>query len=136
MAYSADSRIRSDVFGAKGSTPHVPISTNESAYGTISPRHRREQWRRTDTAAIGGVHGDEFEGPLVLQTSRARAAAGTGQRRVIIIPRSTCRRCSRDPLSPLTASISTAHSPDTQRHDHADDRALRSTTSCFRSPTS
>ena len=66
---------------------HAPISTNTSAYGTVLiPMTVAKNGRGPTLLAIGGVHGDEYEGPLVL-TRLARAIdPGRMNGRVIIIP--------------------------------------------------
>ncbi len=85
------SRIRCDIdFGRDGiqvSYLAVPSSTNESAYGTVTVPIAVLKHGTGPTALFtGGVHGDEYEGPVALMNLIRELDPGRLQGRLIIIP--------------------------------------------------
>jgi predicted deacylase len=83
--------IRCDIdFEANGkfsSFLGVPISTNESAYGTITiPITVIRNGEGPTISFTGGVHGDEYEGPVTLMKLARSLQPEDIQGRVIIIP--------------------------------------------------
>ena len=65
----------------------VPISTNESAYGTVPvPITVIRNGTGPTVYLSGGVHGDEFEGPIALMKLARELEAAEVQGRIIITP--------------------------------------------------
>ena len=63
----------------------VPISTNESAYGTLTILIAAVNDRRGPRLLLtGSVHGDEYEGPVLLTNLARRLQAEHVQGRVIL----------------------------------------------------
>ncbi len=88
---SDDTNIRCDIdFDAQGKQSSflgVPISTNESAYGTITiPITVVANGEGPTMSFTGGVHGDEYEGPVTLMKLAQSLRAEEINGRVIIIP--------------------------------------------------
>lgn len=88
---SEHSRIRTDVdFDRNGkqiSYLAVPNSTNSSAYGTVTiPIAVIKNGSGPTILFTGGVHGDEYEGPVTLINLARELQAGQVQGRIIIVP--------------------------------------------------
>ena len=88
---SEGSRIRTDIDYDKGgkqvSFLAVPNSTNESAYGTVTiPIAVFKNGRGPTMLLTGGVHGDEYEGPVTLMNLVRELLVERIQGRVIVIP--------------------------------------------------
>ena len=71
MMTTTESRIGTDIDfdkdGKQQSYLRVPISTNSSAYGTVPiPITAVKQGKGPTILITGGVHGDEYEGPIAL----------------------------------------------------------------------
>ena len=65
----------------------VPISTDESAYGTVTvPITVIKNGSGPTVYLSGGVHGDEFEGPVALMKLARELEPGEVQGRIIITP--------------------------------------------------
>ena len=65
----------------------VPISTDESAYGTVTvPITVIKNGAGPTVYLSGGVHGDEFEGPVALMKLARELEPGEVQGRIIITP--------------------------------------------------
>ncbi len=76
-----------DADGRQCSFLSVPISTNESAYGSLTiPITVLKNGEGPTVSFTGGVHGDEYEGPVTLMKLASSLQAGKIQGRVIIIP--------------------------------------------------
>ena len=85
------SRISTDVdydkAGKQVSFLAVPNSTNESAYGTVTiPIAVLKNGAGPTMLLTGGVHGDEYEGPVTLMKLARQLNAEQIQGRIIIIP--------------------------------------------------
>ncbi len=85
------SMIQCDIdFQADGSQCHflsVPISTNESAYGILTiPITVIKNGRGPTISFTGGVHGDEYEGPITLMKLASSLSESEIRGRVIILP--------------------------------------------------
>jgi len=88
---AADSRISATVdFDKSGKQiGHLaaPISTNASAYGTVTiPIVVLKNGKGPTMFFTGGVHGDEYEGPVALMKIARRLRAAQIEGRVIIVP--------------------------------------------------
>lgn len=85
------SRISTDVdyerTGKQWGHLHVPNSTNESAYGTLLiPICVIKHGKGPTLLMTGGVHGDEYEGPLAIMKLARRLHHEDIQGRLILIP--------------------------------------------------
>ena len=85
------SRVATDVDyekdGKQVSYLGVPISTDDSAYGTVTvPITVLKNGTGPTVYLSGGVHGDEFEGPIALMKLARRLQATEVQGRIIITP--------------------------------------------------
>jgi predicted deacylase len=88
---SENTLIRSDIDfdrnGKQSSFLSVPISTNESAYGSLTiPVTVLKNGDGPTISFTGGVHGDEYEGPVTLMKLTRSLNADEINGRVIIIP--------------------------------------------------
>lgn len=88
---SETSRISTDVdyerTGKQWGHLHVPNSTNESAYGTLLiPLCVIKHGKGPTLLLTGGVHGDEYEGPLAIMKLARRIHHEDIQGRLILIP--------------------------------------------------
>lgn len=88
---AATSRIRTDIdFDLRGkqvSYLGVPSSTNESAYGTVTiPIAVLNNGSGPTFLMTGGVHGDEYEGPVSLMNLVRELEAEQIEGRLIVIP--------------------------------------------------
>ncbi len=88
---STQSLVRSDIDfdrdGKQVSFLAVPISTNESAYGTLAiPIMVVKNGQGPTFSLTGGVHGDEYEGPIALMKLSRILEPHHVNGRVIIIP--------------------------------------------------
>ena len=88
---SESSRIRTDIdyekTGKQVSFLAVPNSTNASAYGTVTiPIAVFNNGHGPTMLLTGGVHGDEYEGPVTLMNLVRELHAEKIQGRVIVIP--------------------------------------------------
>ena len=73
----------------------VPISTDESAYGTVTvPITVVKNGTGPTLYFSGGVHGDEFEGPVALMKLARELEPGECKGGSSSPPASTCPRCS------------------------------------------
>ncbi|MBT4934078.1 MAG: N-alpha-acetyl diaminobutyric acid deacetylase DoeB [Rhodospirillaceae bacterium] len=87
----AEERVRATIdLGAEGLRCghfHVPISTNDSAYGVVSvPIAVARKGEGPTVLLIAGVHGDEYEGPLVLTRLAQNLDHTLLNGRLIIVP--------------------------------------------------
>ena len=85
------SRITTDIDfereGKQVSVLHVPNSVNDSAYGTVLvPITVVQNGRGPNLLATGGVHGDEYEGPIILAKLARMLEPAQVQGRIIIVP--------------------------------------------------
>lgn len=85
------SRISTDVDyerdGKQWGHLHVPNSTNESAFGTLMiPLCVIKRGKGPTLLLTGGVHGDEYEGPLAIMKLARRLHHEDIQGRLILIP--------------------------------------------------
>ena len=85
------SRLLSDLDyerdGKQVSYLRAPISTNDSAYGTVLiPIIVVKNGRGPSVLATGGVHGDEYEGPIILSKLARELAPALIRGRIIILP--------------------------------------------------
>lgn len=85
------SRISTDVdyerTGKQWGHLHVPNSTNESAYGTLMiPLCVMKNGAGPTLLLTGGVHGDEYEGPLAIMKLARRLHHEDVKGRLILIP--------------------------------------------------
>ena len=88
---STGSRISTDIDftkdGKHQSYLWVPVSTNSSAYGTVPiPITVVKRGQGPTVLITGGVHGDEYEGPIALLKLARRLTPGTVRGRVILVP--------------------------------------------------
>ena len=88
---TTESRIGTDIDfdkdGKQQSYLRVPISTNSSAYGTVPiPITAVKQGKGPTILLTGGVHGDEYEGPIALSKLARRLTPEMVQGRVLIVP--------------------------------------------------
>jgi N-alpha-acetyl-L-2,4-diaminobutyrate deacetylase len=88
---TTESRIGTDIDfnkdGKQQSYLRVPISTNSSAYGTVPiPITAVKQGKGPTILIIGGVHGDEYEGPIALSKLARRLTPSMVQGRVMLVP--------------------------------------------------
>ena len=88
---STGSRISTDIDftqdGKHQSYLRVPVSTNSSAYGTVPIPITVVKWGQGPTVLLtGGVHGDEYEGPIALLKLARRLTPGMVRGRVILVP--------------------------------------------------
>lgn len=88
---SEGSRIRSDIDfekdGKQVSFLAVPTSTNDSAYGTVTiPIAVFKNGNGPTMLLSGGVHGDEYEGPVALMNLVQALKPELMQGRLIVIP--------------------------------------------------
>lgn len=84
-------RIATDIdfekVGKQTSYLNVAISTNESAYGTVTvPITIIKNGTGPTIYCSGGVHGDEYEGPIVLRKIMRQLEPSQVNGRIIIIP--------------------------------------------------
>lgn len=91
MPQELATRIRTDIdFGKDGkqvSYLHVPSSTNISAYGAILvPIAVIRNGGGSTILMTGGVHGDEYEGPIALSNLARRLQSAQVRGRAIIVP--------------------------------------------------
>ena len=85
------SRISTDIDftkdGKHQSYLRVPVSTNSSAYGTVPiPITVVKRGQGPTVLITGGVHGDEYEGPIALLKLARRLTPGMVRGRVILVP--------------------------------------------------
>jgi len=85
------SRIRTDIDftrdGKHQSYLHVPVSTNRSAYGTVSIPITMVKHGHGPTILItGGVHGDEYEGPITLSKLAHSLEPEMLRGRIVLVP--------------------------------------------------
>jgi predicted deacylase len=85
------SRIQTDIdfekAGKQSSELHVPISTNESAYGRVLlPITVVKNSAGPTVLLTGGNHGDEYEGPIILSRLSRELTPDQVSGRVIILP--------------------------------------------------
>ena len=81
------SDIDFDRNGKQSSFLSVPISTDESAYGALTiPITVLKNGAGPTISFTGGVHGDEYEGPVTLMKLARKLEASEINGRVIIIP--------------------------------------------------
>jgi N-alpha-acetyl-L-2,4-diaminobutyrate deacetylase len=85
------SRISTDIDftkdGKHESYLRVPVSTNSSAYGTVPiPITVVKHGRGPTILLTGGVHGDEYEGPITLSKLARRLRPGMVQGRIVLVP--------------------------------------------------
>jgi predicted deacylase len=81
------SHIDFDQNGKQSSFLSVPISTNESAYGALTiPVTVLKNGDGPTISFTGGVHGDEYEGPVTLMKLARTLHASEINGRVMIIP--------------------------------------------------
>jgi N-alpha-acetyl-L-2,4-diaminobutyrate deacetylase len=88
---TTESRIGTDIEftkdGKQQSYLRVPISTNSSAYGTVPiPITAVKQGKGPTILITGGVHGDEYEGPIALSKLARRLTPSMVQGRVLLVP--------------------------------------------------
>ena len=88
---TTDSRIRANIdFDANGKRSgylYGPISTNESAYGLLQiPIWVAKNGSGPTILMTGAVHGDEYEGPIVLHRLARELDPSRINGRLIIIP--------------------------------------------------
>ncbi len=88
---AGDSRIRIgfdlNAEGKRSDYAYAPISTNESAYGLIPiPITVVRNGTGPSVLLTGGVHGDEYEGPIVLSRLAREIEPSSIQGRLIILP--------------------------------------------------
>jgi N-alpha-acetyl-L-2,4-diaminobutyrate deacetylase len=88
---TTESRIGTDIDfdkdGKQQSYLRVPISTNSSAYGTVGiPITAVKQGKGPTILITGGVHGDEYEGPIALSKLARRLTPSMVQGRVLLVP--------------------------------------------------
>ncbi len=88
---AGDSRIRIDIDldreGKRSDYAYAPISTNESAYGLVPiPITIVRNGSGPSVLLTGGVHGDEYEGPIVLSRLAREIEPSSIQGRLIILP--------------------------------------------------
>ena len=88
---STGSRISTDIDftkdGKHQSYLRVPVSTNSSAYGTVPiPITVVKRGQGPTVLITGGVHGDEYEGPIALLKLARRLTPGMVRGRVILVP--------------------------------------------------
>jgi N2-acetyl-L-2,4-diaminobutanoate deacetylase len=88
---STGSRISTDIDftkdGKHQSYLWVPVSTNSSAYGTVPiPITVVKRGQGPTVLITGGVHGDEYEGPIALLKLARRLTPGMVRGRVILVP--------------------------------------------------
>ena len=91
MPNRSDSRIRCDIdfdkAGKQISFLAVPSSTNESAYGTVTiPIAVISHGSGPTIFLSGGVHGDEYEGPVALMNLVRELEPAQVKGRIIVIP--------------------------------------------------
>src|SRR4051794_36367478 len=73
--------------GKAGGHVAVPISSDDSAYGVVSIPITRIAGRPGPSVLLtAGVHGDEFEGPIVLRRLAASLEASEVSGRLLIVP--------------------------------------------------
>jgi predicted deacylase len=87
---STASRIGTDIDftkdGKHRSYLRVPASTNSSAYGTVPiPITVVKRGQGLTILITGGVHGDEYEGPIALKLAR-RLTSAIVRGRVVLVP--------------------------------------------------
>jgi len=85
------SRISTDIDftkdGKHQSYLRVPVSTNSSAYGTVPiPITVVKRGQGPTVLITGGVHGDEYEGPIALLKLARQLTPGMVRGRVILVP--------------------------------------------------
>lgn len=81
------SRIDFDLDGKQTDFLSVPISTNESAYGQLTiPITVIKNGEGPTFSLTGGVHGDEYEGPITLMKLARSLQPNDINGRIIIIP--------------------------------------------------
>src|SRR5579872_6878674 len=85
------SRISTDIdftrVGKHQSHLRVPVSTNISAYGTVPiPITVIKHGKGPTILITGGVHGDEYEGPIALVKLAQRLTPAVVQGRVVLVP--------------------------------------------------
>lgn len=88
---SSGSRISTDIDfdrdGKHQSLLRVPVSTNISAYGTVPiPITMVKRGKGPTILITGGVHGDEYEGPIALVKLARQLTPAMVQGRVILVP--------------------------------------------------
>jgi predicted deacylase len=88
---STGSRIRTDIDftkdGKHQSYLRVPVSTNISAYGTVPiPITVVKRGKGPTVLITGGVHGDEYEGPIALSKLARRLTPTMAKGRVVLVP--------------------------------------------------
>jgi len=88
---STGSRIRTDIDftrdGKHQSYLRIPVSTNSSAYGTVPiPITVVKRGQGPTMLITGGVHGDEYEGPITLSKLARRLTPTMVKGRVILVP--------------------------------------------------
>lgn len=88
---STASRIGTDIDfdrdGKHQSHLRVPVSTNSSAYGTVPiPITVVKRGKGPTILITGGVHGDEYEGPIALSKLARQLTPAMIQGRVILVP--------------------------------------------------
>jgi N-alpha-acetyl-L-2,4-diaminobutyrate deacetylase len=88
---STESRISTDVDFARDGKQQghlrVPVSTNISAYGTVPiPITQVKRGKGPTILITGGVHGDEYEGPIALTKLARRLTPAMVRGRVVLVP--------------------------------------------------
>src|SRR5215469_1813508 len=88
---STGSRVRTDIDflrdGKHQSYLRVPVSTNSSAYGTVPiPITVVKRGQGPTILITGGVHGDEYEGPIALSKLARRLTPTMVKGRVVLVP--------------------------------------------------